>query len=298
MQHPVTLHKVQLISELVNNENTLTIRPTETHLNEKTLDSEIQMKNYIGFRADRTLRRKNGGVITYIKATEAVDAEQLIAKSNSYVEYQLIHMKKRNSVIINVFRPPDGQTEKFISPMNELRTKLLEIGNPMPNIIFTGDLNFPTIDWQMETADGGTYENQVQANAFLQFAQEQCLQQYIEEPTRKNNILDVFLTNNDQLTRQIIITETSMSDHNIIQIKTNITIVEEKQNNQIKKSTLRDRDLNFFNEDISWASIDADLLNTSWDMLLTDVETDEMYKIIINICQEICKKLVLPKKSP
>ena len=25
----------------------------------------------------------------------------------------------------------------------------------MPNIIFTGDLNFPTIDWQMETAEGG-----------------------------------------------------------------------------------------------------------------------------------------------
>ena len=43
------------------------------------------MKNYIGFRADRTLGKKNGGVITYIKATEAVDTEQLIAKSNSYV---------------------------------------------------------------------------------------------------------------------------------------------------------------------------------------------------------------------
>ena len=103
---------------------------------------------------------------------------------------------------------------------------LTEIGNPMPNIIFKGDLNFPCIDWQMETADGGTHENQFQANAFLQFAQEQCLQQYIERPTRKNNILDVFLTNNDQLTRQIIITETSMSDHNIIQIETNIKIVE------------------------------------------------------------------------
>ena len=103
----------------------------------------------------------------------------------------------------------------------------------------------------METADGGNHANQVQANAFLQFAQEQCLQQYLEEPTRKNNILDVFLTNNDQLTRQIIITQTSMSDNNIIQIETNIKIVEEKQNHQIKKSNLSYRDLNFFNEDIS-----------------------------------------------
>ena len=103
----------------------------------------------------------------------------------THVEYQLIHMKKRNIVINNVYRPPDCPTEKFSSPVNELRTKLLEIRNPMPNIISTGDLNFPTIDWQMETADGGTHENHVQANAFLQFAQEQCLQQYIEEPTRK-----------------------------------------------------------------------------------------------------------------
>ena len=112
----------------------------------------------------------------------------------------------------------------------------------------------------------------------------------------KNNILDVFLTNNGQLTR-LIITETSVSDHNIIQIETNIKIVEEKQNHQITKSNLSYRDLNFFNEDISWASIDAYLLNTSWDMLLTDINTDEMYKIIINICLGICKKHVLSKKK-
>ena len=71
---------------------------------------------------------------------------------------------------------------------------------------------------------------------------------HIEDPTRKNNILVVFLTNNVQLTRQIIITETSMSDHNIIQIETNIKIVEEKQNRQIKKSNLSYRDMNCFNE--------------------------------------------------
>ena len=115
------------------------------------------MKNYIGFRADRTLCRKSGGVITNIKANVAVDAEQLTAKSNSYVEYQLIHMQTRNIVIINVYSPPDCPTEKFSSPLNELRTKLIEIGNLMPNIMFS------IIDWQMETADSGTHENQVQA---------------------------------------------------------------------------------------------------------------------------------------
>ena len=32
-------------------------------------------------------------------------------------------------------------------------------------------------------------------------------------------------------------------------------------------------------------------------MFLPDVKTDEMYKIFINICLEICKQHVLPKKS-
>ena len=52
------------------------------------------MENYIAFRADRTSGRKSGCAIIFIKATKAVDAEQLIAKSNSYVEYQLMHMQK------------------------------------------------------------------------------------------------------------------------------------------------------------------------------------------------------------
>ena len=86
-------HKVKQISDLGNNENALTITLTETHLDEKILYSEMQMKNYIGFRADRTLSRKNNGVINYIKATEAVDAEQLIAKN-------LTHILNTNSFIL------------------------------------------------------------------------------------------------------------------------------------------------------------------------------------------------------
>ena len=66
LQHPGTQYKETkaqstIISELANNENTLPITLTETHLNEKILYTEIQMKNYIEFRADRTLGRKKWG---------------------------------------------------------------------------------------------------------------------------------------------------------------------------------------------------------------------------------------------
>ena len=70
-------------------------------------------------------------------------------------------MQKRNIVIINAYHPPYCPPEKIISSFSESRTKQIQIENSMPNIIFTGDLNFSIIDWQMETADGETHENQV-----------------------------------------------------------------------------------------------------------------------------------------
>ena len=47
--------------------------------------------------------------------------------------------------------------------------------------------------------------------------------------------------------------------------------------------------------DTSWASIDADLLNTSWDMLLRDVKNYEMYKII-NIAWKFAKNMFCQRK--
>ena len=91
----------------------------------------------------------------------------------------------------------------------------------------------------METTDGGTHEYQVQANALLIAICTGTMLIYgnIWRGQREKITLDVFITNNNHLTRQIIITETSMSDHSIIiQIETNVKIVEEKQNHQIKKS--------------------------------------------------------------
>ena len=65
----------------------------------------------------------------------AHDAEQLIAKSHSYVEHQTMHMRKRSLDIINLCRPSDCPVEQFRNPFSELEFKLLKIGNPMPNIM-------------------------------------------------------------------------------------------------------------------------------------------------------------------
>ena len=99
------------LNEIIINQyfiNALTTTLTEIRLYKKILDSEIQMNNYIIFRADRTLGAK---IVMYkhtsMSLAEAHDAEQLIAKSNSCVAFQFYHMRKRNVVIITFQRPRD-----------------------------------------------------------------------------------------------------------------------------------------------------------------------------------------------
>jgi len=48
------------------------------------------------------------------------------------------------------------------------------------------------------------------------------LVQAIEEPTRKENTLDLVFTNEIDAFTQVEVTETIMSDHNIIEITTDI----------------------------------------------------------------------------
>ena len=101
----------------------------------------------------------------------------------------------------------------------------------------------------------------------------------IEEPTKSNNILGVILTMQWQthLTQQVIINETPKCERNIIQIETNLKTTEEQENlPQIKhwRSTVQHTPVHAF----------------------TDVITEEIQKIITNICPEIWKKCSAKEK--
>ena len=205
-------------------------------------------------------------------------------------------MHKWNIVIINVYRPPDYPAEKFISPLSEKKnkTKINRKSKAKYHIYRRPELsNYWLVNgniggWNTRKSGSSKWRSVIITGTYNAYGTE-----FQRENITYSMPFSLTMTNSPH----IIITKTSMSDHNINQIETNIKILEEKQK-KTKKRNLSYMDLNFFNEDISWASIDADLFNTSREMLLTDVNTDEMRKIIINNCLEICKTQVLPKKTP
>ena len=69
--------------------------------------------------------------------------------------------------------------------------------------------------------------------------------QMIEEPTRKENTLDLMFTNEVHLVTMVEVTKSSYSDHNIIEMSTNYLLTEEEKCNIEQSEDTGFRSLNF-----------------------------------------------------
>ena len=100
---------------------------------------------------------------------------------------------------------------------------------------------------------GKTEEKKKQFYEMMEIMDKFSLVQAIQEPTRKENTLDLVFTNDISIFTKVEVTSTIMSDHDIIEITTNLddnakNIYNEKENEQTKEDDLQQ--LNFHNKDI------------------------------------------------
>ena len=288
--------KIQYLSELLRSENCVFGSFTESHLNPEILDAEVNIENYKITRADRK-RRLKGGCCIYVR-NDIMTYDEL-AWSNSVVDMCSVKLKTNDTLVINIYRPPD--TERHENAFEEALVKLEEIlaKNENNNIIITGDLNFPTIEWAVDDEMNVLITSQTlpkQAKALFDLLDEYCLMQCISKPTRGQNILDLVFTNNQQLISDIQINDVSktISDHKIIKCEsTRLTKTEKKTNNIYEKFDK----LNFYSNNIKWENIIRDLENTQWDSLLENKSITEMYDIITAKTLQISETSV-PQRKP
>ena len=82
-----------------------------------------------------------------------------------------------------------------------------------------GDFNFPNIDWSSLLVNPCGSADSTQSSLLqLNFMSKHFLNQYVSSPTRGNNILDLFLTNNEYLVTNISSNITDLSDHNMVDV--------------------------------------------------------------------------------
>jgi hypothetical protein len=66
--------------------------------------------------------------------------------------------------------------------------------NPSSIMWVAGDFNLPDIDWKTISIIGNRYRKSIN-EGFLETISSIGLEQLVDEPTRKDNTLDLFLTN-------------------------------------------------------------------------------------------------------
>ena len=183
---------------------------TETKLDSTVGNAEFMPPGYNCFRKDRSF--DGGGVMIAIKSCyPAVDAE---IKSDSELIWVTVSMRNERKITIGSFyRPPD----KGIDPIEGLNQSLSSLNYKRcknTTILLGGDFNLPHIDWNSNSVSPSCPNKQAHER-LLEVLSDHHLTQMQQEPTRNNDILDLFCTNKPGLVRY---TQTipGFSDHDFI----------------------------------------------------------------------------------
>ena len=134
------------------------------------------------------------------------DAETIFCKINQN--------RKPPIIVACVYRPTDNniETSAAISrDILEMRAKFKK-----SEFFIGGDFNLPDIDWATLEVKGGRYRKKISEN-ILEACSDARLSQVVDEPTRKDNILDIFLTSNPNLIPKTSVIA-GFSDHEAVKI--------------------------------------------------------------------------------
>ena len=289
-------NKVAVLREKAMEENVVLISAVETHLNPDIADAEVQMEGFKLFRADRKKGTRKGGVATYVRDDLASEAKVLSYGSEKLVEYLILELKQTNIVVATVYRPPASETQGFLKVLQKIRETIDASATEQPDMIIMGDFNFPNIVWDSMMIKGGTTESQVQGRALLDFMDYMALEQYIKQPTRQMNILDLLLVNEPDMVRKVHVEDTEMSDHKIITVEARIGLASGTKN---KNFRWREKmgTLNFMSEKVDWLKLKHELSEIDWTNEMNNRDVDEMYDAMYNKIYNTSCNYVPQRKS-
>ena len=120
--------------------------------------------------------------------------------------------------LCSFYRPPDSNLNPILQLQCSLN-KLAERSPHMPTILLLGDFNFPSIVWSDGHGQPGpspSYGNELN-NLFLETINDAGLEQFVISPTRQSNILDLVLSNSNNIHNLGIVP--GISDHDAVQFQ-------------------------------------------------------------------------------
>ena len=288
--------KLAMLKEKALFENVAVITLTESHLNDSYLESEVHIDGFENYRADRVAGVLKGGIITYVRQDLLAGLEQKASGSIGNIEYLAIKIASPDLLLITIYRPPSSKPSDFRKVLLVLSDIISKCGHALPTIVLTGDLNFPTANWQQNTIGACTSDTREQAELLINFFNEYFMEQCVDKPTRLNNILDLFAVNNHEFIANINIEDVNQrfSDHRLVLVTTCYLPKQSLKNQEPADGSILSS-LNFSSPDVDWEKINKEFAEQRWDELESGNDVDRYSTMLQDIIEAVCCKYV-PKK--
>ena len=159
---------------------------TETWLHDGIDDSEITMAGFNQFRKDRLkgIKERGGGVILYCRDNlTVVDVSVEEDKKNESIWVELKQGAGKGVGIGLCYRSPTSEQNEVDSLLASVKRHAED-----STAVIMGDFNYGGIDW------GGMQGSTVGERDFIDVINDCFLEQHVDRPTRKSNILDLIMS--------------------------------------------------------------------------------------------------------
>ena len=280
--------------ERVKNHSLPFLAVTETWLKSYISDAQLHIPGYVVSRSDRG-KRTGGGVLLY--SHQNLPVSECESFDDGVCEAVFCRFDTIKTCVVVVYRPPNATASSFSSLLSFTSACIKSVDDDSYDIIVMGDFNLPAIDWETNLVKSGGSSDFIQScNILLKFNSDNFLNQYVSCPTRGNNVLDLFLTNNSRLVSNVKSTTTSMSDHNIIDIMLawNPLCAEKSKVPTFDENSFRS--LDFSKADLD--HLKQKLSEVDWVMLRSLSSFEEFPALFTDTLFQICQKCVPTKKVP
>ena len=225
------------------------------------------------YRSDRS-DKQGGGVALLIKKNLSSHLVSSSEIDGGEVLWVMVNTNKEKILIGTFYR----SNVTKLDPINKLFEDLDAFSSFNCPIVLLGDYNLPNVNWNIPSAPCA-WEQDIILEKFLQLG----FRQYVDEPTRENNILDLILCNSDNVVQNTsLLDPLSTSDHSMVCFNVSLCVsaVPEREKFRMWKKCFYfgfEREL----ERIQWSEIFKNSRNV-----------DEMYDTFLRIFHTLVENFV------
>jgi len=290
--------KINYLEELTKNEKVEMINISETWYDMETGEDD-KIEGYQVYRADRK-NRPQGGTAIYRK--DNIHGKIYEKFSNGECELIAVEFEYERSVNITIYRPPNAKDFEVITE----KIKIICEKYKHWTILLTGDFNFPFVKWEEREGHRGcaySYKSNMnvrisdkkQFENLMNVMLDYNMQQINHWKTRNENTLDLVFVNEINYIKDLVVYDTGISDHRVIELSIKILSDKLSKDHEIKEWKGYEM-YNFYSDKINWKKVNEDL-NINWDEILKDKNVKESTKKFYQVLEEIVEKHIPKKKD-